>query len=236
MSGTFAGTPAVFLTPSQYDPPRLLPPPPNDNSAAAKAELAELKEIERTRSPAQLARARSDDKTENASIFAEIIGPGFDLKALPATARMFADIRREEQAAANAAKDFFKRNRPWIVDSSMASCSKDDAPQSSYPSGHATMGFSMGVVLASLAPEKAQAILARANEYAENRLVCGMHFRRDIEAGTDARNGHCHRTDAESRFQGRLRRRRERIARRASYDALKRIDSRGGRRLRPAIL
>jgi acid phosphatase (class A) len=45
------------------------------------------------------------------------------------------------------------------------------------------MGFSMGVVLASLAPEKAQAILARASEYAENRLVCGMHFRRDIEAG-----------------------------------------------------
>jgi acid phosphatase (class A) len=182
-SGTFAATPENYLTLPQYDPARLLPPPPNDNSVAAKSELAELKGIEYVRSPAQLARARSDDKTENASIFSEIIGPGFDLKGLPATARMFNDIRREEQTAAAAAKDFFKRNRPWIVDPSMASCSRQDAPQSSYPSGHATMGYSMGVVLASLVPEKAQAILARASEYAENRLVCGMHFRRDIEAG-----------------------------------------------------
>jgi acid phosphatase (class A) len=182
-SGTFAATPVRYLAPSQYNPAQVLPPPPNDNSVAAKSELAELKAIENTRSAAQLARARSDDRTENASIFSEIIGPGFELKDLPATARMFNDIRREEQAAAAAAKDFFKRNRPWIVDPSMASCSKQDAPQSSYPSGHATMGYSMGVVLASLVPEKAQAILARASEYAENRLVCGMHFRRDIEGG-----------------------------------------------------
>jgi acid phosphatase (class A) len=182
-SGTFAATPENYLTQPQYDPARLLPPPPNDNSVAAKSELAELKGIANVRSPAQLARARSDDKTENASIFSETIGPGFDLKALPATEKMFADIRREEQAAAAVAKDFFKRNRPWIVDPSIASCSRQDAPQSSYPSGHATMGYSMGVVLASLVPEKAQAILARASEYAENRLVCGMHFRRDIEAG-----------------------------------------------------
>ena len=174
---------AVFLAPAQYDPALLLPAPPGDNSTAAKAELVELREIETMRSATQLASAKSDDKTENASIFAEVLGPGFDLKALPATAKMFAEIRREEQAAAAAAKDFFKRHRPWIVDPSLASCSKADAPESSYPSGHATMGFSMGVVLASLAPQKAQAILARASEYAENRLVCGMHFRRDIEAG-----------------------------------------------------
>ncbi len=141
--GTFGAAPVRYLTASQYDPARLLPPPPGDNSSAARFELAELKEIEGVRSAAQLSRAKSDDKTENASIFAEIVGPGFDLKALPATARMFADIRREEQAAAVAAKNFFKRNRPWIIDPSMASCSKDDSPQSSYPSGHATMGYSM---------------------------------------------------------------------------------------------
>lgn len=32
-------------------------------------------------------------------------------------------------------------------------------------------------------PEKAQAILARARDYAENRMVCGMHYRSDIVAG-----------------------------------------------------
>ena len=102
---------------------------------------------------------------------------------LPATAKMFAHIRSDEQVAANAAKALFKRHRPWIVEPSLQSCSKGDAPESSYPSGHSTMGYAMGTVLAAMAPEKAQAILARADEYAENRLVCGMHFRRDIEAG-----------------------------------------------------
>mgnify|MGYP003345391522 CR=1 FL=1 len=173
----------VFLTPDNTAPSLLLPKPPTDASPAAVAELAELHRIEMARTPETLARAKYDDKTENTSIFSPIMGEGFDLKALPATARMFATIRADEQAAANAAKLYFKRHRPWIVDASLQSCSKGDAPESSYPSGHATMGYAMGMVLAALAPQQAQAILNRADEYAENRLVCGMHFRRDIEAG-----------------------------------------------------
>jgi acid phosphatase (class A) len=173
----------VFLTPAQTDPAKLLPAPPLDESSATRFEMNELHRFESERTASQLERAKSDDKTENATIFAEVLGPKFQLKALPATSKMFADIRSDEQAAANAAKVYFKRHRPWIVDPSLKNCSRADLPESSYPSGHSTMGYSMGVVLASLIPEKAQAILARAREYAENRLVCGMHFRTDIEAG-----------------------------------------------------
>lgn len=174
---------ANMLTPAQYQAAILLPPPPAANSAAAKAELAEIHAIETARTPEQLKRAKSDDVTEDASIFAEILGPAFDLKKLPATAKLFAEVRVEEKEAAKVAKEFFKRDRPWIVDPALQSCTKEDAPQSSYPSGHATMGYSMGVVLARMVPDKAQKVLARAAEYAENRLVCGMHFRRDIQAG-----------------------------------------------------
>lgn len=179
-----AGAPSYkFLTAAQVDPARLLPAPPADSSPAAKAEIAELHAIEAARTPAQLERAKHDDETENASFFADVLGPGFDLKKLPATAKMFADLRTEEKTAAGVAKDFFKRNRPWIADPSFKSCSKGDKPQSSYPSGHSTMGYSFAVVLASMVPAESQAILARAAEYAENRLVCGMHYRRDIVAG-----------------------------------------------------
>ena len=41
----------------------------------------------------------------------------------------------------------------------------------------------MGVVLASLMPAKSQVILARSAQYAERRLVCGVHYRSDIVAG-----------------------------------------------------
>ena len=43
----------------------------------------------------------------------------------------------------------------------------------------------MGVVLASLMPAKSQDILARASQYAERRLVCGVHYRSDIVAGQE---------------------------------------------------
>jgi acid phosphatase (class A) len=173
----------IFTTPEDYDVARFLPPPPAPDSDLAKAELFELHRIEDARTPAQEEQARSDTKTKDASIFAAVMGTGFDLKALPATAKLFADVRNDEKIAAADAKDYFKRNRPWIVDPSLKSCSRHDEAQTSYPSGHATMGYTMGVVLASLAPEKAQAILARSAVYAENRLECGVHFRSDIVAG-----------------------------------------------------
>jgi acid phosphatase (class A) len=173
----------VFLSTSFYNPAQILPPPPPDGSPAAKAEMDEIHRIQKARTPEDFARADTDDKTEDVTAFAAVMGPGFDLKVLPKTALLFADVRAEEKAAAKLAKDFFKRNRPWIVDPSLKSCAQDDPPQSSYPSGHATMGYAMAVVLAALAPEKAQAIMARAADYGENRLVCSMHYRRDIVAG-----------------------------------------------------
>ena len=61
-------------------------------------------------------------------------------------------------------------------------CDKGE-PKSSYPSGHATMGYASAYVLAQLMPSNAQIILARGADYAESRLICGVHYRRDVEAG-----------------------------------------------------
>lgn len=173
----------VFLTPSDYDPKLLLPPPPADGTPAAKAELAELDRIAAARTADEFARAKSDDETENATIFEGVIGSGFAFAKFPATDKLMSDVRNEEKGAATAAKNLFLRNRPWIVEPSLQACSRSDPPQSSYPSGHSTMGYAMATVLAALMPEKAQAIMTRADGYAENRLVCSMHYRRDIVAG-----------------------------------------------------
>jgi acid phosphatase (class A) len=174
---------AGFLSPRDYDPARVLPPPPADGSPAAKAELAELHAIEAVRTAAEFDKAMADEKDESITAFAQVMGTSFDPAKLPATAKLFADVRVEEKAAATLAKNYFQRTRPWIADPSLQPCAKGDAPKSAYPSGHATMGYAMAIILTELAPEKAPAIMARAAEYAENRLVCGMHYRRDIVAG-----------------------------------------------------
>jgi acid phosphatase (class A) len=175
--------PPSLLTAADLDPQQVLPPPPAAGSPQAVAELAELHAIEARRRPAAVAAAKSDASTKNAKIFAEVIGPGFDLERLPATKQMFDIIRATEKDAADRGKDEFKRARPWIVDPKLQSCGRGDEPLSSYPSGHTTMGFSMAAILARLVPEKATAIMARAARYGESRIVCEQHFRSDVTAG-----------------------------------------------------
>jgi acid phosphatase (class A) len=172
-----------FLAPGDLDPALVLPPPPKDGGPAALAEIAELHRIEAERSPERLAQARRDDEVEDVTAIAEVLGPAFDLQRLPATAKLFADLRHEDSAAAKRAKNYFMRTRPWHADPTLNPCNRNDAIKSAYPSGHATMGYAAGAVLAQLDPGDAQKILARSADYAESRLVCGAHYRRDIEGG-----------------------------------------------------
>lgn len=172
-----------FLEPAEFDPVLILPPPPAIGSPLAAEELAELHRIEAARTPERLAQARHDAEVEDVTAIADVLGPAFNLERFPATAKLFADLRKEDSAAAKRAKAYFERTRPWAVDPTLQPCDKEDAPKSSYPSGHATMGFAAATMLADLIPGNAQIILARASDYAESRLVCGVHYRRDVVAG-----------------------------------------------------
>lgn len=188
LSTAAAGAPAPgdlppMLSAADLDPRLVLPAPPRAGSAQAMAELAELHAIEASRTPADFAAAKLDGETKSAIIFAEAMGPGFDLAKLPATAHLFAIVRATEKDAADRGKDEFRRQRPWIVDPALRTCQRGDEPLSSYPSGHTTMAFSMAGVLARLAPAKAPAILARAARYGQSRIVCEQHFRSDVTAG-----------------------------------------------------
>jgi acid phosphatase (class A) len=182
----------MLLTPSEIDPSRLLPPPPSDGSASQKKELAEVEHIVKTRTKERYAQAEWDNEHEDPTAFAATIGPGFDLNKLPATAKLLEGVMNDQSMAASAAKEFFHRKFPVAAETSPISyhewsCDADvkkpaDRPLRSYPSGHATMGYSVGIVLAALIPEKAQAILARAADYAYSREICGDHYPADLEA------------------------------------------------------
>ena len=171
-----------LLTVRDLDPALVVPPPPSPDSAQAAAELAELHAAE-ARTPAAEAAARLDGDTKNATIFAVVLGPKFDLAKLPATAALMALVRASEKDAVDRGKDHFRRARPYVLDSSLKACKRNDDPLSSYPSGHTSMAFAMGETLARLVPEKADAILSRAARYGQSRIVCEQHFRSDVTAG-----------------------------------------------------
>lgn len=172
-----------LLDAQDLDPALVLPPPPATGSAQVLAELAELRAAGVARTAAEEAEARLDGETKNATIFAGVLGPQFDLERLPATAALLAQVRASEKAAVDRGKEHFKRARPYVLDPALKSCKRNDDPLSSYPSGHTSMAFSMGETLARLVPEKADALLARAARYGQSRIVCEQHFRSDVSAG-----------------------------------------------------
>jgi hypothetical protein len=172
---------AAMLDKSAFEPSQFLPPPPDE--AFTRGELAELHAIAATTDDAHKAAATRDAHDERPDIFNGAIG--FDIATMPQTQKLLQIVADEEDTDSKLAKAFFRRPRPYSVDSTLKTCepTKPGKAANSYPSGHSTLAFSMGVVLAQLMPAKAQAILARAHEFSENRLVCGVHFRSDIVAG-----------------------------------------------------
>jgi len=172
-----------FLSPGDLDPALLLPPPPKDDAPAAVEGRAELHRVAAVRTAERLEQAKHDDEVEDVRSIADVFGPAFSLERFPATARLFADLRNEDSLAAKQAKAFFKRERPFLNDPELDVCDDRHDVKNSYPSGHATMGYAAAAVLANLMPGNAQVILARASDYAESRLYCGVHYRADLEAG-----------------------------------------------------
>lgn len=171
-----------FIDPATVRPDQILPPPPDRGSAAEALELAQLRQLIAQTTPERLAQARSDDEHEDPAIFDATTG--LKLEMLPVTWALLRTVQNDANLTANLAKVQFKRTRPWGVDPALPNCDagKGKSPLGSYPSGHSVMGYSVGYTLAQLMPDRATAILSRAQDYALSREICGVHFRSDTAA------------------------------------------------------
>lgn len=171
----------VFVTPEQVNAPGMLPSPAKNDSWKTLEELAELHKLQDTRTPADIAHAQADDKEESFFAFADVLGPKFQRATLPMTALLSDHIKTDEGVIVNPGKNFFKRPRPYHLDPTLKPVCKttENREDYSYPSGHGTTGFVSALVLIQMVPEKRDAILARADDYAHSREVCGAHYASD---------------------------------------------------------
>ncbi len=176
-------TGGAYLTPASVDLYRLLPPPPEAGSAQERGELDELLHLQATRTPAAVRRAQ-EDATVSIFRFADALGSPakFNPRELPLTGELFARIGQDEGLFLNPAKDAFGRSRPFVTDSHLAPVVAKP-PSASYPSGHSTWAVACAIVLAEMVPERRAQIFARADEYAHNREVGGVHYPSDVFAG-----------------------------------------------------
>jgi len=84
------------------------------------------------------------------------------------------------------AKIKYDRMRPFTINNAPI-CTPEDEKllrhDGSYPSGHTALGWAWALILAELAPDKADAILARGLAFGESRIVCNVHWNSDVVAG-----------------------------------------------------
>ena len=96
--------------------------------------------------------------------------------------RTLADIGLSTESAKKA----YQRERPFMI-SGEPICTPEDEEMlrkdGSYPSGHTAIGWGWGLILSELAPERAEALIARGRAFGESRNVCNVHWRSDIIAG-----------------------------------------------------
>lgn len=84
------------------------------------------------------------------------------------------------------AKLLYKRPRPFMLNHK-PTCTPDEENRlrhdGSYPSGHTAIGWVWALILAEIAPDRANAILARGRAFGESRNVCNVHWHSDVVEG-----------------------------------------------------
>jgi acid phosphatase (class A) len=132
----------------------LLMPPPKHDSAQTKAELQELLRLQESRNSQQVEHVRGDDHRT-----VERFLGGMSIKVgqlSDAAIHLFDCIGAAVEKAVRDAKTTFMRTRPYRLHENKLHTLKklSDRDSTSYPSGHATYGTVVGLVLVEMLPEK----------------------------------------------------------------------------------
>lgn len=199
-----AGTPAALrpqaerpvVAPGGYlDAPVLeqlaaaLPPPPAPGSAA---------DLEDKAQSARMTALEDSDRWLLATAHAELraplalqhfncpLGVQIDPQATPELTRLMQRLFHDADTAAEAVKARAFRARPVGDDPTRQACqrvSEAGRRSASYPSGSSTVAVVYGEAFAAIDPEHAAEIRRMAHEIGQSRVVCAMHYPRDVAAG-----------------------------------------------------
>lgn len=168
----------------------LVPPPPSPGSAAYTVDDEARKAAVSLRNTARwkLTIRDADYKSPKAvDAFACTIGVKISSEATP---HLYTLMRRsliDTGLSTYKAKIHYNRTRPFVAAKDDTICSPEAADalrkDGSYPSGHAAFGWGWALILAEMIPEKADAIIQRGYDFGQSRVLCGVHWQSDVNAG-----------------------------------------------------
>lgn len=167
----------------------LLPPPPAPGSAAQTADDEAYRSTRALRDTARWAVAAGDAELkfpQAAESFSCALGTEISQQATPNLNMLLRRTLTDAGLATYKAKDHYKRQRPFVRFDAATCAPKEEAAlrnDGSYPSGHSAIGWAWALVLTQLAPERTDALLQRGEAFGQSRVVCGVHWQSDVQAG-----------------------------------------------------
>lgn len=181
--------PVPFLAvPAQRpDTARILPAAPRIGSTAYEADRQTFRATRKLENTPRWEQAKRDvplDVPDMLKAYSCAAGVQLTPVKTPLLAGLLTRMSADAERAIEPAKAANRRLRPLEIDPGPVCQPREKLVGSyDYPSGHATWGWSVGLVLAELAPERSTELLTRARIYAESRVVCGAHNASAIQAG-----------------------------------------------------
>jgi len=168
----------------------LLPPPPAEGSSAFQLDREINKRLLTLHDTPRFELAAKDNNLhfpEAAETFSCALDTRITETDTPYLYQLLRRTLADAGLATYGAKLHYKRGRPFL-ENGAPNCAaeseqamlKDDP---SYPSGHTAIGWAWALILAELAPDRADAILKRGLAFGESRAVCNVHWPSDVVAG-----------------------------------------------------
>lgn len=181
--------PIGYLTPETWpDAAKILPLPPTTGSAREAVDQGVFRDSRALEGTPRWAMAQADVPTMPDALlkgFSCAVGVDLSAQIAPKLTMLLNRTAIDMGRQVSAVKDVFKRKRPYLIEAGKIcvppSVMLDASPD--YPSGHSTWGWSMSLILAELAPDRATPILNRGRAYGESRVVCGVHSPSAVDAG-----------------------------------------------------
>ena len=178
--------PSGYLGEAAPDSYKILPPAPTPGTIRYQADRSAFLATRSLKDSPRWSLATAD--ADEAAIVKDMscaIGMELTPQTAPKLTKILMTARYDVRRAVNHSKDIYKRQRPYLIDEGDICVAKTDslAKSPDYPSGHTTWGWTVGLILAELVPERSTEILARARSFGESRLICGVHNMSAVEAG-----------------------------------------------------
>lgn len=177
----------------------IMPPPPSFDSPEFANDIVRYgwgkqQRLDKERVELAIADAEWDDHTKLYAQWKDAFGLEITETGTPEIWKLMETSLATTDPMRKETKAFYHRQRPFErFDDAMPSHEEDELRgEGSYPSGHSLRGWGISLLLAQIAPSRANEIFSRGWDYCNSRVIVGAHWQSDVDASrTAASIGFC---------------------------------------------